>query len=61
MRIFNAFQIVVLFAIMPFLIAWLPTQEFPCSKALYYVAFVVYLIGFILTCAAWVRLLEETK
>jgi hypothetical protein len=42
-RIFNAFQIVVSFAALPYLISWLSTADFTGSRAAFYTACVIYL------------------
>jgi ABC-type nitrate/sulfonate/bicarbonate transport system permease component len=47
MAIFNAFQIVTLFASMPFIIGWLGGSPFPYSVAAFWIAIVVYIVMFV--------------
>jgi ABC-type nitrate/sulfonate/bicarbonate transport system permease component len=61
MKTFNAFQAVVAFALCPFGIQWLTTQEFPGNVAAFWVALVVYFIGFVALVAAVRRSFEDLK
>lgn len=45
-RAFNAFQIVTLFAAMPYIIGWLGSTEFPFQSGAYWVAIAVYVVMF---------------
>ena len=56
---FNAFQIVALFAALPFIIHWLSSASFWSAQAAFWVALVVYLIAFILHIAAVADLIEK--
>lgn len=47
MKLFNAFQIVSLFAGMPFLLTWLATKPIPHSNSAFWAAAVVYVVAFI--------------
>lgn len=47
MKIFNAFQLVTLFASWPFLIAWLATQDAYWAGPITLAAGVIYLFGFL--------------
>lgn len=47
LRAFNAFQVVTLFAALPYLIGWLYTAPFPFSVAAFGTALVVYGVLFI--------------
>jgi hypothetical protein len=46
LKLFNAFQIVTLFAALPYIIGWLYTAPFPFSIAALATAVVVYVILF---------------
>lgn len=46
MKLFNAFQLVCLFACGPFIIQYLHTASFVCATAAFWVAIVAYLLGF---------------
>ena len=46
MKFFNALQIVTLFSAWPMLINWLGNNPFKGAEILYYVAWVVYAVGF---------------
>ncbi len=46
-RAFNAFQLVALFAAMPFIVGWLHSNPFPYSTAAFWVSIAVYVIVFI--------------
>lgn len=46
MLAFNAFQIVVLFACLPFIISWLWTATFTGAFALVWIAIITYIILF---------------
>ncbi len=52
LRVFNSFQLVGLFAGMPYLVSWLNTNPFPWSPAALWTAVVVYIVLFIVLCAA---------
>jgi hypothetical protein len=51
-RAFNAFQIVTLFAAMPFIIQWLGTAAFVGATAAFWIAIVAYLVLFGWLCVA---------
>lgn len=59
MRVFNAFQVVVLFIAMPWIIGWLKTASFTCSEAVFYVACAVYVIGFVMMVACVSEAMEK--
>lgn len=46
---FNALQFVILFACLPFLIAWLHTADIPFQRAALILSVVIYLIMFAMT------------
>jgi len=46
MKLFNAFQIVILLAIFPYIIGWLKAEPFAYSAPLAWVCIVAYLIEF---------------
>lgn len=50
MKAFNAFQLVVLFACLPFLIGWLYTNPFPFARGLLVLAAVSYAVEFVVLC-----------
>ena len=52
LRAFNSFQLVSLFAGLPYLIAWLNSNPFPWSAAGFYTAIVAYIVLFIVLCVA---------
>ena len=51
MKYFNAFQLVSLFACLPFLCVWLSGQQESWAKPLIFILSIVYLIGFVLMTA----------
>ena len=56
LRAFNSFQLVGLFAAMPYLVSWLNTNPFPWSPAAFWTAIVAYVALFIFLCGtvfAW--------
>jgi hypothetical protein len=57
---FNAFQIVVLFAGLPFLIHWLHTAEFWGASSAFWVTLVVYVIAFFMHILAMANFIEKT-
>ena len=52
LRAFNSFQLVGLFAGMPYLLSWLNTNPFPWSPAAFWTAIVAYLVLFVVLCVA---------
>ena len=60
-RVFNAFQLVTLFAALPFGIGWLHGNPFPYSTAAFYTAIAVYLILFVTNIAAVTNFVERTE
>ena len=46
MRLFNAVQVTVLFAVFPFLVAWVGQQEFRGSTAVLYATGAAYVVSF---------------
>jgi hypothetical protein len=46
-RVFNAFQLVTLFAAAPYIIGWLGSSPFPYSAAAFWTAIVVYIVLFV--------------
>lgn len=48
MKAFNALQLTVLFAVWPFLCAWVKTATFYASGAVFWILIVAYVIGFIM-------------
>ncbi len=47
LRAFNAFQLVLLFSVFPFIIEWVHTSKFYGHTALFWVLIVGYIVGFI--------------
>jgi len=60
-RVFNAFQLVTLFAALPFGIGWLHSDPFPYSTAAFYTAICVYLILFWVQVAALACFVDTNK
>jgi len=60
-RGFNAFQLVTLFAALPFGIGWLHGSPFPYSTAAFYTAIVVYLVLFVTHVAALASFVQTEK
>ena len=58
-RAFNAFQLVSLFAALPFIVGWLKTNPFPLAVAAFWVAIVAYLVLFIVLCIAAFELTDK--
>ena len=58
-RAFNAFQLVTLFAGMPYLVGWLNTNPFPYSPAAFWTAIVAYLVLFVVMCVGVFDLTEK--
>jgi hypothetical protein len=58
-RAFNAFQLVCLFAGLPFGIGYLHGNPFPYSPAAFYVAIVAYLVLFVVLCLGVYDLTES--
>ncbi len=58
-RAFNAFQLVTLFAALPFIVGWLKTNPFPFSPAAFYTAIVAYLVLFVVLCIAAFELTDK--
>lgn len=52
LRAFNSFQLVGLFAGVPYLISWLNTNPFPWSPAAFWTAIVAYIVLFVVLCVA---------
>lgn len=48
MKVFNAFQLVVGFALTPFAISWLHEQTFPGASIAFWVSFPVYFVMFVM-------------
>lgn len=53
MRFFNAFQLVILFAALPFIVQWLRTAEFWGAQAFLWVGIVAYVVMFIFSIFAY--------
>lgn len=51
-QVFNAFQLVALFAGLPFLIGWLGKTPFPYAEAAFWTAICVYVLLFCTNVAA---------
>ena len=47
MRTFNSIQMVVLFALWPFIAQWVKTSTFVMSSTVFWIMVVAYFIGFI--------------
>lgn len=58
-RAFNAFQLVTLFAAMPYIVGWLHSNPFPFSIAAFWTALVVYVVLFIVMCFGMADLIEK--
>lgn len=61
MKLFNAFQCVCLFAVMPFAIAWVAQQDFKFSNVAFFTICGVYLTSFVFMTAAVRAGFEEWK
>jgi hypothetical protein len=60
MKFFNALQIVTLFSAWPMLINWLGNNPFKGAEILYYVAWVVYVVGFFFLTFSVAEAIEKT-
>lgn len=58
-RVFNAFQVTLLFSCLPFIIGWLRTNPFDYAGALVWVAIVAYVVLFITTIIGYCELTEK--
>ncbi len=61
MYLFNAIQIVLLFAGLPFAIQWVSDASFAGHGAAFWVLIISYLISFGFTVAAWYEFMEKNK
>jgi len=61
MKLFNAFQCVVLYAALPFIISWLDGAEFRWAGAAFWSAIVVYVISSFCMVASVYHSFEEWK
>lgn len=61
MFLFNAFQITVLFAVMPFMIQWVSDASFKGHSAAFWVLIIAYLVSFGFTVAAWYEFMDKKK
>lgn len=59
MKAFNSFQIVTLFAVLPYIIEWLHRRPFDYSGAVFWLSIVVYAILYIVSIAAMISLVED--
>ena len=59
MKIFNAFQLVILLCVMPHLIAWLSSQDFRGASAAFYAAICIYIVQLGFTTVAYVEFFES--
>ncbi len=57
-RAFNAFQLVTLFAAMPYILGWLGSSPFPYAAGAFWTAIVVYIVLFIVMCVGTFELTE---
>lgn len=57
-RAFNAFQLVTLFAAMPYILGWLSSSPFPYAAGAFWVAIVVYVVLFGVMCVGTFELTE---
>ncbi len=48
MKLFNAFQAVLMFVAWPFLVQWLNQQDFSGASAAFYGACALYVVGFVI-------------
>lgn len=58
MKLFNAFQLAVLFAAWPFILQWVEKSNFGGAAALWYLAVVAYVVHFCFSVAAWFMLID---
>lgn len=58
-RAFNAFQLVTLFAAMPFIVGWLHSNPFSYSSAAFWTSVIVYLVMFIFMCIAMFNQMDK--
>lgn len=58
-RAFNSFQIVTLFAAMPYIVAWLHSSPFSYSIAAFWTSVVVYIVMFIFMCIGMFDLMDK--
>ena len=61
MFLFNAFQIVILFAGLPFAIQWVSEAQFKGHNTAFWVLIIAYLVSFGFTVAAWYEFMEKNK
>lgn len=59
MKLFNAFQLVILLVAWPFLINWLRTVDFPFATAAFYSACACYLVQIAFTTYTYVVVLDD--
>lgn len=58
-RAFNAFQLVTLFAAMPYILAWLGKDPFTYAGGAFWVAIVVYVVLFGVMCFGTFQLADR--
>ena len=51
MKIFNSFQLTILFSVFPFIIGWLAKGPFPYSTAVFWIAIAAYIFHFMVMVA----------
>lgn len=61
MRLFNSFQITVLFALLPFIIQWVSEASFRGHNAAFWALVVTYVVAFGYTVAAWCEFMGDWK
>ncbi len=59
MKVFNSFQITVLFAVLPFIIQWTSEAQFKGHDAAFWALIVAYVISFGFNVAAWIDFMDK--
>ncbi len=59
LKVFNAFQMVTLFAAMPHIIGWLKTEPFTYSTGAFWAAIAVYVVMFLMGIGVAMNSMDE--
>lgn len=61
MFLFNAFQITILFAVLPFMVQWVSEAQFKGHGAAFRALVIAYVVSFGFNVAAWYDFMEKDK